>query len=397
MHHLPFSNAVPAERKGMFCVYERRMSMGINEKYMRMALDLAVKGTGFVNPNPLVGAVIVKDGEVIGSGWHERYGGLHAERNAFASCTRDAQGADIYVTLEPCCHYGKTPPCTDAIIENKIRRVFIGSDDPNPKVAGRGVSILREHGIEVFTGILKEECDSINEIFFHYISQNTPYVILKYAMTADGKTATFSGKSKWITSEESRENVQYTRKRTAAVMTGIGTVLADDPMLTCRLPDPGVHARIICDSFLRIPVDCNILKTSGEIPTYIATISDDREKYLEIEGTGAHIIKTAQKNGRVDLCWLMRYLAKNEHIDSILLEGGSELAYSALESGIVNKIQVYIAPKIFGGALAKTAVGGAGIDLPSDAFMLSSPVIKTIGNDILIEYKMKGGCSCSQE
>jgi len=364
--------------------------MSDHERYMRMAVELAKGGTGFVNPNPLVGAVIVKNGRVIGCGYHRKYGELHAERNAFASCTESADGADIYVTLEPCCHYGKTPPCTEAVIENGIRRVFIGSSDPNPKVAGKGAAILREHGIEVYEGILKEECDSLNEIFFHYITAKTPYVILKYAMTADGKIATFTGKSKWITSDASREHVQHTRKRTAAIMAGIGTVLADDPALTCRLADSGTHARIICDSSLRIPEDCGIMKTAADIPTYIATVSSDEEKISAIERAGAHVIKTEASEGRVYLPELMKYLASELHIDSILLEGGAELAYSALRSGIVNKVQVYMAPKIFGGAGAKSAVGGAGVDFPDDAFMLSCPAVSTIGDDILIEYKVGG-------
>lgn len=370
-----------------------------HEKYMKMAIELAKGGIGFVNPNPLVGAVIVKNGEIIGSGFHECYGKLHAERNAFASCTESAEGADIYVTLEPCCHYGKTPPCTEAIIENKIKRVFIGSDDPNPKVAGKGIKMLKEHGIEVFTGILKNECDSLNDIFFHYISKKMPYVILKYAMTADGKIATFTGKSKWITSEESRMDVQQTRKRTAAIMVGIGTVLTDDPLLTCRLENPGIHQRIICDSNLRIPENSNLLKTAKENPVIIATLSDDETKISQIKSTGAQVVKMpSTEEGQVDLKALMNYLASEKHIDSILLEGGSELAYSSLKCGIVNKVQIYMAPKIFGGVGAKTPVGGTGIDLPSDAFILSEPEIRFIGNDILIEYSVGGADkNCSQE
>lgn len=364
--------------------------MANHEKYMRMAIELARCGVGFVNPNPLVGAVIVKNERIIGSGYHRRYGELHAERNAFASCTESAEGADMYVTLEPCCHYGKTPPCTEALIENKIKRVFIGSSDPNPLVAGKGASLLREHGIEVTEGVLKNECDALNDIFFHYISTKTPYVILKYAMTADGKIATKTGASKWITSEESRQDVQYTRKRTAAVMVGIGTVLADNPMLTCRLEDSGVHSRIICDSSLRIPEDSNIMMTAGKIPTYIATVSSNREKISRLGQLGASIIVTDSCDGKVNLRTLVKHLASEVHIDSIILEGGSELAYSALQSHIVNKLQVYIAPKIFGGAAAKSAIGGTGVELPDEAFKLSEPVIRTIGEDILIEYKVGG-------
>ncbi len=361
-----------------------------HEQYMQMALNLAVKGTGFVNPNPLVGAVIVKKGVVIGSGWHEQYGGLHAERNAFASCTESCEGADMYVTLEPCCHFGKTPPCTEAVIANKIKRVFIGSDDPNPKVAGKGAALLRAHGIKVITGILKPECDKINEIFFHYITKKTPYVILKYAMTADGKTAASSGESKWISSEASRERVQHTRKRTAAIMAGIGTVISDDPELTCRLENPGIHTRIICDSNLRISPDSKILQTADKIPVIVATVSDDENKCRIIEDTGAKVVKTSSENGRVNLSELMKTLADYYNIDSILLEGGSELAFSAFKSGIVNKVEVYIAPKIFGGKNAKSPVGGIGVNIPSEAFMLGAPDITRIGDDILLEYKVRG-------
>ncbi len=359
-----------------------------HEKYMKTAIELAACGTGCVNPNPLVGAVIVKNERIIGKGFHARCGELHAERNAFAHCTESAEGADMYVTLEPCCHYGRTPPCTEAIIEHKIKRVFVGSDDPNPAVSGNGIKKLRDNGIEVITGVLKHECDSLNEIFFHYISTSMPYVILKYAMTADGKISTFSGKSKWITCEESRKNVHKTRNKVAAIMTGVGTVIADDPMLTCRIENPNNPVRIICDSTLKIPPDSNVLATAHDIPTYIATVSNDDEKTSVINQTGAGIIKTKPENNRVDLRELMTKLGQMK-IDSVLVEGGSELAYSALEANIVKKLQVYIAPKIFGGSCAKTAVSGTGVNLPSEAFMLSTPEIKRFGDDILLEYNIK--------
>ena len=202
--------------------------------YMERAIQLARRGTGFTNPNPLVGAVIVKDHRIIGEGWHARYGDLHAERNALKHCIEDPAGADIYVTLEPCCHHGKQPPCTEALVESGIRRVYIGSRDPNPLVSGKGVAFLREHGIEVFPDFLREKCDQLNPIFFRYITTKMPYTILKYAMTADGKIACAGGASKWVTGEAARNHVQQTRKRVAAICVGIGTVLADDPMLTCR-------------------------------------------------------------------------------------------------------------------------------------------------------------------
>lgn len=374
----------------MFIFFEKEdILMNEHEKYMSMAVALARKGIGFVNPNPLVGAVIVKDGEIIGEGWHAKYGQLHAERNAFASLTKSAEGADMYVTLEPCCHYGKTPPCTEAVIENKIKRVFIGSDDPNPKVAGKGINILRQNGIEVVTGVLKHECDSLNEIFFHYISTGMPYVILKYAMTADGKIASVSGNSKWITSEESRNHVQLTRKRVAAIMVGSGTVIADDPLLTCRTENPSNPVRVICDSRLSIPPECRILKTAHEIPTYIATVSNDSDRIKAVEQTGAHIIQTDPADSRVNLLQLMKILGEKK-IDSLLIEGGSALSYSAVKCGIVNKVQAYIAPKIFGGRSALSPVGGEGVAMPDDAFILSKPKATAIGDDILLEYDFKG-------
>ena len=208
-----------------------------DKDYMKRALELAKKGEGFVSPNPMVGAVIVKDGEIIAEGWHEKYGDLHAERNALKHCTQSAEGADMYVTLEPCCHYGKQPPCVNAIIEAKIKRVIVGSGDPNPLVAGKGIQILREHGIEVVENVLKDECDKLNEIFMYYIQHKRPFVAMKYAMTMDGKIATYKGLSKWITGEKAREHVHKLRHRYKAIMAGIGTVLADDPLLTCRLED----------------------------------------------------------------------------------------------------------------------------------------------------------------
>lgn len=359
--------------------------------FMRKALSLAEKGMGFVSPNPMVGAVIVRDGIIIGSGWHRKYGELHAERNAFADCDSrniDCSGADMYVTLEPCCHYGKTPPCTEAIIEHGIKRVFIGSSDPNPLVSGKGARILREHGIEVTEGILKEECDDLNRIFFHYITTGLPYVTMKYAMTLDGKIACYTGESKWITGEEARHNVQIQRLRHSAIMVGVGTVLADDPMLNCRLENGRDPVRIIGDSALRTPLDSNIVRTAGQIPTIIATVSSDEKRISEYEDRGCRIIRTSPQNGKVDLRELMRILGSDK-IDSILLEGGAEMNWSALNSGIVSSVLTYISPKIFGGKDAKSPVSGAGIPHPDGAFMLEKSKMTCIGDDIFIESRVK--------
>lgn len=365
------------------------------EKYMKEALGLAEKGMGFVNPNPMVGAVIVKNGKIIGRGFHPKYGELHAERFAFADCDSkgiDCTGADMYVTLEPCCHHGKTPPCTDAVTEHKISHVYIGSSDPNPLVAGKGIKILRENGIEVTEGVLKDECDELNEIFFHYITSKKPFVTMKYAMTMDGKIACYTGESKWITGEEARINVHKDRLKHSAIMVGIGTVLSDNPMLDCRLENSRNPIRIICDTNLRISPESNIVKTAKEIPTIIATCSDDTEKLSGLEKMGCQIIKTDKSDNHVDLNQLMNKI-RDMKIDSILLEGGGELNWSMLKLGFVNKVQTYIAPKIFGGKDAKSPVSGIGVPEPSMAFMLDDMRIKHLGNDILIESRVK---KCSQ-
>lgn len=361
-------------------------------KYMKIALELAKNGMGRVNPNPIVGAVIVRDGEIIGRGWHPVIGDLHAERYAFKDCDTkgiDCTGADMYVTLEPCCHHGKQPPCTEAVVAHGIKRVYIGSPDPNPLVAGKGVKYLREHGVEVTEGVLKEECDRLNEIFFKFITTGLPFVTLKYAMTMDGKIACYTGESKWITGEKARRNVHTDRLRHAAIMAGIGTVLTDDPMLNCRLENGRDPIRIICDSQLRTPADSNIVRTAGEISTIIATASNDDDRITELESRGCEVLICGDsETGRVDLRRLMQILGERR-IDSVLIEGGAELNWSALETGIVDKVQTYIAPKIFGGTGAKSPVGGLGADLPDNCFMLGEPEIRRFGDDILIESRVK--------
>ena len=376
-----------------------------DREYMSRAIELAELGRGWVNPNPVVGAVIVKEGRVIGEGWHERYKGLHAERNAFASLTESAEGADLYVTLEPCCHYGKTPPCTEAIIAHKIRRVVIGSDDPNPKVAGKGVIQLREAGILVETGVMKAECDRLNPVFFHYITTNMPYVVMKYAMTADGKIATKTGESKWITGEKARARVQEMRHCYMGIIAGIGTVLADDPMLNVRLEGKKSPIRIICDSRLRIPLDSKICRSAGQYRTMIACgkiedgdlgIEKKKEqdadckemvrKAEKLRAMGIEVVSLPDVQGRVDLLQLMNYLG-SQKIDSVFLEGGGELNDSFLRAGLVQELKVFIAPKIFGGKEAKTPVSGVGVELPDQgtAFVLEKTSV--IGEDFLMEYR----------
>lgn len=357
------------------------------EKYMKMALELAKKGAGRVNPNPMVGAVIVKDGKVISTGFHEKYGGFHAERNAILNCGMDMSGAEMYVTLEPCCHYGKTPPCTEIIIKSGIKKVIVGCIDDNPIVENKGIKILRENNIEVITGVLEKECRELNEVFFHYIKNKTPFVIMKYAMTADGKISTYTGHSKWITGSIAREHVHQTRNRLSGIMVGIGTVLADNPMLSCRIENGVNPTRIVCDSSLKIPIDCNIVKTAADIPTIIAAGKNyNMEKKKLLEESGITVITTESE--KTDLISLMKIIGQ-KGIDSVLLEGGGELNYSALTAGIVNKVYVYIAPKIFGGRGAKSPVGGQGAAFADKGFMLSAKNIRNLGDDIFIEYDLQ--------
>lgn len=364
--------------------------MILNEEYMKLAMEMAEKGAGKVNPNPMVGAIIVKDGRVIGRGYHKQYGRNHAEVNAFESLLDNPEGATIYVTLEPCSHYGKTPPCVDKIIKNKISKVVIGALDPNPIVRGRGISALKEAGIEVVTGVLEEECKKLNEIFMKYIIEKKPFVVLKTAMTLDGKIATESGESKWITSEESRQDVHKLRNKLASIMVGVDTVIKDNPELTCRLEGGRNPIRIIVDSKLKIPMDANVIMDNLSHTIIATTEFADKTKIVSLEKLGVKILIIKSKNERVDLQDLMIKLGKL-NIDSVLLEGGSTLTFSALEENIVDKIQFYISPKIIGGKNSKTPVGGKGIKKISDAIKLENMTVRYIGIDLLIEAYLMGG------
>ena len=381
--------------------------MAFKIEYMEMAIEEAKKGIGAVNPNPLVGAVIVKDNRVIAKGYHARYGDLHAERAAFAALKESAEGAEMYVTLEPCCHYGKQPPCVEAIVEHKISKVYVGSDDPNEKVSGKGYRYLREHGVEVKTHVLKEKCDSINEIFFHYITTKTPYVLMKYAMTMDGKIASYTGKSQWISNEKSRERVQELRNKYSGIMVGINTVLFDNPMLTCRIENGNNPVRIVCDTNLRIPTDCKLVETAKDVPLIVVTsdkfaagnqnnnisenISENisgniSDKISLLKEKNVEIVFVRQKGEYIDIKETMRLLGA-KGIDSILLEGGGALNYSCIEADVVNEVQVFVAPKMLGGKEAKTPVSGIGFENPDLASKFSLQSIEQIDEDVLITYR----------
>ncbi|NOU61151.1 bifunctional diaminohydroxyphosphoribosylaminopyrimidine deaminase/5-amino-6-(5-phosphoribosylamino)uracil reductase RibD [Marinifilum caeruleilacunae] len=365
--------------------------MSKNYEYMHRAFELAKKGIGRVNPNPLVGAVIVKDDKIIGEGYHEFFGGPHAEVNAFLSAKESVEGATMYVTLEPCSHYGKTPPCAEAIVKNKISKVVIGMLDPNPLVAGRGVKILEENGIEVNFGYLCEELSDMNRTFLKFIQSKTPYVVMKTAMTLDGKIASKTGDSRWVSNEKSRAKVHELRNELAGIMVGVDTVITDDPLLTTRLEDANGQnpVRIVVDSKARIPLDSKILNTSDQAKTILAvTESADPEKIQKVEEKGNQVIKVKAKDQKIDLNNLMLKLGE-QNIDGVLLEGGATLNFSALQSGIVDEVVSFVAPKIIGGAEAKSPVGGEGIELMKNAIELDDVKYEQLGQDLMLQGKIK--------
>ena len=358
-----------------------------DQEYMAQALSLAQKGAGWTSPNPMVGAVIVKEGRVIGQGWHEKCGQPHSERNALAACTEPPGGATMYVTLEPCCHQGKQPPCTQAILDAGIAKVVVGSHDPNPLVAGKGLEILRRHGIEVETGVCQEACDALNQVFFHYIRTRRPYVVMKYAMTMDGKIATRTGASRWITGPEARAQVHRDRNRYAAILVGVGTVLADNPLLTCRMEGGRNPLRIVCDTHLRTPLDRQLVRTASQVPTLVATCSTDPARIFPLEDAGCQVWTLPEREGHVDLAALMERLGA-QRIDSVILEGGGTLNWAALEAGIVHKVQAYLAPKLLGGRDAKSPVEGLGVAAAAQGIPLKHTTVTQLGADLLLESEV---------
>lgn len=364
-------------------------------QYMKRALKLGLKGIGFVNPNPLVGAVIVKDGSIIGEGYHERYGGLHAEINAISRCTQSPEGATMFVTLEPCCHFGKTPPCCDALIKARISKVVCAMPDPHEVVAGKGFQRLRDAGIEVVCGVLEKEALQINEIFVKYITTKQPFTVLKSAMTLDGKTASTTGNSKWISGEKSRAHVHKLRHRMSAVMVGINTVIADDPELTARVKGGRNPIRIVIDSKLRIPIGAKALNAKAQ--TFIITGLDaDDVKARRLSDLGASIIRFPLFEGKIPLKSVMTELG-NRGIDSVLIEGGGVLNSHALNEGIVDKIITFIAPKLIGGANAPTFFEGIGIADIENALKINFTNVSKTGEDIMLESYFIREAKCLPE
>lgn len=377
--------------------------MSNHEQLMARALKLAELGRGQTSPNPLVGAVVVKNGEIVGEGYHQRAGSPHAEINALREAGERARDAVLYVTLEPCCHYGRTPPCTKAIIEAGIQEVIVGVTDPNPQVAGKGIRILKESGIKVQVGVLEEEVRRQNEAFFKYIRTKLPFVSLKAAVSLDGKIATRSGDSKWITGEEARLLVHRLRAESDAVLTGIGTVLADDPLLNVRLSGYKGRQplRIVVDSSLRIPEESQLVQTAAQIPTAVAVIRGNysREKRERLEAIGVDVWELPASEGRVDLKSLLNLLGQKE-IMNLLVEAGSAINAALLESRLVDKYIIFQAPLLIGGSDAPGIFGGEGFSMIKDCLRLSPVFTERVGGDMMItaypEWRSEGGSQKSE-
>ncbi|PKN53346.1 MAG: riboflavin biosynthesis protein RibD [Deltaproteobacteria bacterium HGW-Deltaproteobacteria-13] len=358
-----------------------------DESYMKLALSLARKGLGFVSPNPMVGAVIVKNGHVISQGYHQRFGGNHAEINAIRDACEDVAGSTLYVTLEPCCHEGKTPPCINSIIEHKIARVVIGTIDSNPLVSCQGINYLKNSGIEVKTGVLENDCRKLNEIFFHYMETGLPFITIKYAQTLDGRIATATGHSQWISSEASLKFVHKLRAEHDAILVGRGTVMKDDPELTVRLARGRNPLRVIVDSGLTISQKAKLFQNISSAPTLIATIKTPADPRFQIlADSGAEIVTIdADENGGVDLKKLFKKLAERK-ISSVLIEGGAQIITSVLKNNLANRLVTVIAPKIIGSGIE--AVGDLNIRNLESAKKLSIQKVLRRGDDIIVDSRL---------
>lgn len=358
---------------------------------MQKALDLATIAIGRTNPNPMVGAVIVKNDQIIGQGYHHQAGTPHAEVHALNEAGEHTAGSTLYVTLEPCSHFGRTPPCADAVIKSGIKRTVIACVDPNPQVAGRGIQRLREAGIEVDIGILEQEASRLNEVFFKYIQTGLPLVAIKTAMTIDGKIAANSGDSKWVTGEDARKYVHKLRNIYDAILVGIGTVIKDNPMLNTRLNEKNIRnpVRIVIDGRLDLPPKSNISKTANQIRTLVfCSDSADITRRLHLENLG---IEVHGLNCTPDIVPLERVIEVlgEMGICSLLIEGGGEVNAYLLEHRLIDKVYWFVAPKIIGGRLAPSPIGGQGIEYMRDAVALTSIDLVRFGDDIMITGYIK--------
>ncbi len=354
--------------------------------YMAIALELAARGAGRVSPNPMVGAVVVRNGRIVGKGYHQAVGGPHAEVHALDDAAEQAKGATLYVTLEPCNHHGRTPPCTEKILRSGIQRVVVAIADPNPDVRGCGNAFLRDHGIEVVCGIREAEARRLNESFVKFVKTRRPFVVLKIAATLDGRIATSNGDARWVTGPEARSMVHRMRHRMDAILVGIGTVKADDPQLTARLPDEASvdPIRLVLDTHLAMPSEARMLRQHSEAPTYLVCGPEtDRQRHRMLTDAGARILEVPLKGAHVDMVALMAQLAQM-NIASVLIEGGATVAGSALRSDIVDKVALFYAPKLLGGEGVPMCTG-PGPEWMKEALALENVTVERVGADILVQ------------
>jgi diaminohydroxyphosphoribosylaminopyrimidine deaminase/5-amino-6-(5-phosphoribosylamino)uracil reductase len=359
-----------------------------DRQMMGRALELAERGRGHVEPNPLVGAVVARDGRLVGEGWHERYGGPHAEVNALVAAGESATAATLYVTLEPCCHHGKTPPCTDAVLRAGIRRVVAAMEDPFPPVAGRGATLLRERGMTVEIGLGEKEARRLNAPYLKLLAASRPYVHAKWAMTLDGKISTRTGDSRWISGEASRRLVHALRGRMDAVVVGIGTVLADDPLLTARPPGPRTPTRIVFDSHARLPPTCQLAQTAREVPVAVVTAGGhEANRLAALQARGCEVIRLPGSD-RPEVPALLAELGRRR-MTNILVEGGSAVLGSFLDARAIDEVHVFIAPRLAGGAAAKTPVGGRGVEKIAEALTLAEWQVEQVEGDVLLHGRVR--------
>jgi diaminohydroxyphosphoribosylaminopyrimidine deaminase/5-amino-6-(5-phosphoribosylamino)uracil reductase len=365
--------------------WERIMpAIDIDDYWMQRALLLAERGRGAVEPNPLVGAVVVRDGKPVGEGWHQRFGGPHAEVHALQAAGAAARGATLYVTLEPCCHHGKTPPCTDAVLQAGIARVVAALVDPFPQVSGGGADRLRAAGLKVDIGVGEREARIQNAPYLKLLATGQPYVHAKWAMTLDGKLATRTGDSRWISNEQSRQRVHLLRGRMDAILVGIGTALADDPQLTARPPGPRIATRIILDAHARLPVTSTLARTAREVPVLIAVGEEaPADRLRALTNAGCEVLRLQAKAGRVDPRALLAELGKRR-LTNLLVEGGGQVLGSFFDAGAMDEMHVFIAPRLVGGAGAPTALAGIGVEKMAQAWLPGRFQSETLGGDLYV-------------
>ena len=368
-----------------------------DEKWMKRALRLAEAGRGRTSPNPVVGAVLVKRGKVVGEGYHAKIGEAHAEIAALRQAGEKARGAVLYLNLEPCTHYGRTPPCVPQVIKAAVKRVVIGMEDPNPVVNGKGIEALRKSGLDVKVGVLEKECRRLNEAFGKYILKKEPFVVLKVAATLDGKIATRNGDSKWISGEASRRFVHKLREQVDGVLVGIGTVLRDDPLLTARMKEGREPYRIVLDSRLKIPEEAKVFERSPSKVILATTGSAPQDKIERLEKRGVRVLIIDSKEGKVDLRSCLRKLGEIGMVN-LLLEGGSQVNGSFLDEGLIDKFLLFLSPKLIGDPQALGIFGGRGVSTLKEAVVLKKIKTKRIGEDIFVEGYLEWGTkSCSPE